>query len=137
MAPVLLPTTVFHNTRFPPDNTMRRNGSARRSPRSWKTFSARDGACIDETLRSGLTPVCPCCGETLEAQPESRLSPCVVLDATAYDLSCRDCRRFWCVVRHTQRSIRFLRMRRFAAAVRAVRLDDRDTAPAVAAGSAA
>lgn len=42
------------------------------------------------------------------------------LDATGYDLDCRDCRRFWCIVRHTARSLRLIRMRRLVAAIRAV-----------------
>lgn len=66
-----------------------------------------------------MTPRCPCCGDVLEAQPSSRLERRLPLGARAYDLDCRDCRRFWLVVRHTPRSIRLIRMRRFVAAVRA------------------
>jgi hypothetical protein len=44
------------------------------------------------------------------------------LDARGYDLDCRECRRFFCVVRHTARSLRLVRMRRLVAAVRAVGL---------------
>jgi hypothetical protein len=60
------------------------------------------------------------CDDVLEAQGQSRIAPYLVLGATAYDLSCRACRRFWSVVRHTPRSLRLLRMRRLAAAVRGV-----------------
>lgn len=43
----------------------------------------------------------------------------LVLDAIGYDLECRSCRRFRPVIQHTDRSLRLLRMRRLAAAVRA------------------
>lgn len=55
----------------------------------------------------------------LEARPDTRFRRCLVLDATGYDLDCRGCRRFWCVVQHTPRSLRLIRMRRLVAAVRA------------------
>jgi hypothetical protein len=99
---------------------MKSSSQPRGKPRSWKAFSTPEGERVDRDLRAGRSPCCPRCGEWLEAQPGSRLSPCLVLDATAYDLSCRGCRRFWCVVRHTARSVRLVRMRRFVAAVRAV-----------------
>ena len=65
-------------------------------------------------------PLCPGCGEVLEARRESRLSRRLPLDATAFDFDCRPCRRFWSMVQHTERSLRLLRMRRFVAALRAV-----------------
>lgn len=43
----------------------------------------------------------------------------LVLDAVGYDLECRGCRRYRPVIEHTERSLRLLRMRRLAAAVRA------------------
>lgn len=65
-------------------------------------------------------PACPCCRAALEARPGTRLRRSLPLDATGYDLECRACRRFRLVVHHTERSLRLLRMRRLAAAVRAV-----------------
>jgi hypothetical protein len=59
------------------------------------------------------------CGVFLEARPTTRFRQVVVLDAVGYDLDCRECRRFWCVVHHTARSLRLIRMRRLVAAVRA------------------
>jgi len=70
-------------------------------------------------IRSGQSPCCPFCGTMLEARPTTRFRDCLVLDATGFDLDCRDCRRFWCVVQHTPRSVRLIRMRRLVAAVRA------------------
>jgi hypothetical protein len=92
-------------------------------PRAWRSFGARDGREIERRIRMGETPCCPGCGEVLEAQPGSRLARQLVLDAYGFDLTCRDCRRFWCLVVHTPRSLRLLRMRRLAAAVRAVRVE--------------
>jgi hypothetical protein len=91
----------------------------RNARRSWRVFSARLGREVEAQLAKRLTPRCPCCGDVLEAQPRSRLDRNLPLGARGYDLDCRDCRRFWIVVRHTPRSIRLLRMRRFIAAVRA------------------
>lgn len=88
---------------------------------------------IERQIRRGQTPHCPCCGEVLEARPETRLCRDLPLDATGYDLDCRGCRRFWCIVRHTQRSLRLLRMRRFAAALRATPGPVLETAPAMTA----
>jgi hypothetical protein len=88
--------------------------------RAWRVFSARDGRRIDAGVRLGGTPVCPCCGAVLEARGVSRPAGRLPLGATAVDLDCRPCRRFWTVVRHTERSIRLVRMRRFVAALRAV-----------------
>jgi hypothetical protein len=59
------------------------------------------------------------CDAVLEARPTTRFRQALVLDAVGYDLDCRECRRFWCVARHTSRSIRLVRMRRLVAAVRA------------------
>jgi hypothetical protein len=77
---------------------------------------------VEKALRQGERPLCPGCGDILEAEPGSRVSIHLVLDARAFDLACRACRRFWCCVQHTPRSLRLLRMRRLAAAVRAVEL---------------
>jgi len=87
---------------------------------TWRVFSPRAGREIEGQIGVGRCPVCPCCGEVLEARPNTRLTRSLPLDATGYDLDCRDCRRFWCVVRHTPRSLRLVRMRRLVAAVRAV-----------------
>jgi len=93
-------------------------------------YPSRDGHEIDLQLRAGGSPCrCPRCGEVLEARPGTRLARSLPLDATGYDLDCRACRRFWCVVRHTPRSLRLLRMRRLVAAIRAV--DAGDAAPLV------
>jgi hypothetical protein len=101
-------------------------GSMTRLPRmrrsrcfQWRVYDRRRGRLIETQLRCGEPPSCPECGGLLEAQPSSRMGRCVVLDAVGHDLDCRDCRRFWCVVRHTPRSVRLLRMRRLVAAVRA------------------
>lgn len=91
----------------------------RNARRSWRLFAARLGREVESQIARRSTPHCPCCGEVLEAQPRSRLDRHLPLDARGYDLDCRDCRRFWLVVRHTPRSIRLVRMRRFVAAVRA------------------
>lgn len=87
---------------------------------TWRGFCPRDGREIEAQLARGLSPRCPCCGDVLEARPETRLARSLPLDATGYDLDCRDCRRFWCVARHTARSLRLVRMRRLVAAIRAV-----------------
>jgi hypothetical protein len=93
--------------------------SPRRARAAWRGFEVRDGREIDRQLREGRDPSCPCCGELLEARPETRMTRYLPLDATGFDLECRDCRRFRCVVRHTFRSLRLVRMRRLVAAVRA------------------
>lgn len=99
---------------------MTRNIVPRRFCLTWRVFSRHDGAVIERQVRMGRMPRCPCCRELLEARPQTRLRYELPLDASGYDLDCRDCRRFWCVVRHTTRSLRLLRMRRLAAAVRSV-----------------
>jgi hypothetical protein len=101
---------------------MRRYETPRRIARTWRVFTPEAGADVWRQLRAGHLPRCPCCTDLLEAQPDSRLCSELPLDARAYDLNCRACRRFLCVVQHTRRSLRLVRMRRFAAAVRAVRL---------------
>jgi hypothetical protein len=90
-----------------------------RRPRcyQWRSYDRESGRLIEHRLRTGRAPDCPLCRKPLEARPSSRYGRCIVLDARGYDLDCRDCRRFWCVVRHTPRSIRLQRMRRLAAAV--------------------
>ena len=90
------------------------------SYRVWRVFCARDGRAIETALRQGRVPLCPCCGELLEARRESRLGHRLPLDARAFDFDCRPCRRFWSMVQHTERSLRLVRMRRFIAALRAV-----------------
>ena len=86
---------------------------------AWRVFDPRDVRRIDQQLSLGEEPCCPGCGALLQARPETRLARQLPLDATGYDLECRACRRFRCVVRHTARSLRLMRMRRLAAAVRA------------------
>ncbi|CAN5387816.1 hypothetical protein BH24GEM3_BH24GEM3_20230 [soil metagenome] len=88
--------------------------------RSWRTFELRNAKRIERQLGDGHTPCCPGCGALLEARPSSRLDRFLPLDASGFDLDCRDCRRFLCIVRHTARSLRLVRMRRLVAAVRAV-----------------
>lgn len=90
------------------------------SHRAWRVFGARDGRAIESALRQGGVPLCPCCGELLEARRESRLSGRLPLGARAIDFDCRPCRRFWSLVRHSERSLRLVRKRRFIAALRAV-----------------
>lgn len=91
-----------------------------RAASAWRGFEPRDARAVDRQLRDGRDPHCPCCGQLLAARPATRMARYLPLDATGYDLECRDCRRFRCVVRHTVRSLRLVRMRRLAAAVRAV-----------------
>lgn len=101
---------------------------------TWRAFERRDGSYIEaEIERGGAAPCCPACGAILEARSTTRFARSLPLDARGYDLDCRDCRRFWCVVRHTARSIRLLRMRRLVAAVRAVRYSRTDAEPVYAA----
>jgi hypothetical protein len=90
------------------------------SRRTWTSFSSRDGAQIELALRLDSIPPCPCCGDDLELRSRTRLQQTLPCDASGFDVDCRGCRRFWCVVRHTPRSLRLVRMRRLAAAVRAV-----------------
>lgn len=102
------------------------NGTTRTQPRparrpraTWRAFEPRHARQVDAQLQERRTPCCPCCGDPLAAHPTTRMSRYLPLDATGYDLECRGCRRFRCVVRHTLRSLRLVRMRRLVAAVRA------------------
>jgi hypothetical protein len=110
---------------------MNRYAMPRRLALTWRVFAPGAAAEIRRQQRTGRTPCCPCCGDLLEAQPDSRLCAELPLDARAYDLNCRGCRLFMCVVQHTRRSIRLVRMRRFVAAVRAVRLAPTGSATAL------
>lgn len=92
----------------------------RRARPVWRAFETRDCREIDGQLRDGRDPCCPGCGDVLEARPGTRMARYLPLDASGYDLECRGCRRFRCMVRHTARSLRLVRMRRLVAAVRAV-----------------
>lgn len=91
----------------------------RRSRTPWRAFDTRDTRQIDEQVQAEQCPCCPRCQGVLEARPETRMERHLVLDAIGYDLECRGCRRFRPVIQHTERSLRLLRMRRLAAAVRA------------------
>lgn len=92
---------------------------ARRARAPWRAFEPRHTHQIDAQVQDGRTPCCPRCGDPLQAQPGTRMSRYLPLDAVGYDLECRGCRRFRCLVRHTVRSLRLVRMRRLVAAVRA------------------
>lgn len=107
------------------------------SVRAWRVFPVRDGHCIEVQLQQGESPCCPRCGALLEARPSSRLRRDLPLGASAHDLDCRGCRRFWSMVRHTERSLRIVRMRRFVAALRAVELETRPVAAPLPAAAAA
>jgi hypothetical protein len=98
---------------------MPRTSTHRTSDPSWRVYSDRDGRKIERVLRDGGEPHCPKCGGELSTESGSRLCPSLILDARACDLTCSSCRRFWCVVRETQRSLQLIRMRRLAAAVKA------------------
>jgi hypothetical protein len=104
--------------------------------RAWRAFSPRDGRVIERRLRAAEASSCPLCGEVLEARPSTRLARQLVLDAYGYDLDCRTCRRFWAVIVHSERSLRFLRMRRLVAAVRAVHVESPTMDATVAPGAA-
>lgn len=99
---------------------MNRTSETRRLRHAWRAFEPRHARAIDRQLHQGAEPRCPCCGDLLEARPGTRMARYLPLDATGYDLECRECRRFRCMVRHTARSLRLVRMRRLVAAVRAV-----------------
>lgn len=88
--------------------------------RSWRLFGQRAATRIDEQYRAGANPHCPTCETVLIARPSVRLCAPLPLDAVACDLECGHCRRYHRLVHHTERSLRLLRMRRLAAAVRAV-----------------
>ena len=90
----------------------------RRSPR-WRAFDERQNRRIGAQLRAGGAPCCPGCGAPLGTRPETRIAGALPLDAIGYDLECRPCHRFHTVVLHSERSLRFVRMRRLAAAVAA------------------
>lgn len=111
---------------------MPRTNTSESSVLTWQIFSDRDGRKIERVVRNGGTPPCPCCDGDLMAEPQSRLSPSLILDATAYDLTCSSCQRFWCVVRETQRSLRLIRMRRLVAALKAGEPPRRSRPPSVA-----
>jgi hypothetical protein len=125
MAPLLLSGGRPEGLRTPEDGCMKHPSKNKGAARSWKSFIPRDGVLIERCLRFRITPCCPSCGDLLEAQEDSRIARELLLDATAFDLSCRPCRRFWTVVRHTPRSLRLSRMRRFVAAVAAIGDDHR------------
>lgn len=86
----------------------------------WRAFVIDDAEHTLRQLKHGALPRCPRCETTLHPRVDSRRAGELVLDAVGYDLDCAQCRRFVCVAIHTDRSLRFLRMRRLAAAVAAV-----------------
>jgi hypothetical protein len=90
------------------------------SRRAWASYAARDGRALEHALLSGQPACCPCCGEAVELQSRTRLQAALPPGARGRDVECRGCRRFWCLVQHSSRSLSLLRMRRFVAAVRAV-----------------
>ena len=111
---------------------MPRTDSSQSSVLTWQIFSDRDGRKIERAVRNGDAPPCPSCDGDLRAESKSRLSPSLILDATAYDLTCRSCERFWCLVRETQRSLRLIRMRRLVAAVKRDESPGRSRPPSIA-----
>lgn len=90
------------------------------SRRTWTSYCPRDGRALEHALLTGRPACCPCCGDAVELQSRSRLQHALPPGARGRDVECRGCRRFWCLVQHSARSLSLLRMRRFAAAVRAV-----------------
>jgi hypothetical protein len=97
----------------------RETRSSARHADSWRSFDTRARRKVDAQIRAGERPCCPHCQTLLEARPTTRVARYLVLDATGYDLECQGCHRFRSIVRHTARSLRFVRMRRLVAAVRA------------------
>jgi hypothetical protein len=98
----------------PPAPTKRRTTARRRRCRA---YTRRNAHRIDSEMRDGGRPRCPDCGEALNPRAETRKEEEVVLDAVGFDLDCEDCRRFMCVIIHSSRSLRLLRMRRLVAAI--------------------
>jgi hypothetical protein len=90
--------------------------AARRTP-LWRAFAASDCTAIDQGLARGERPCCPGCATTLEARPGTRMAAFLPDGVAGFDLECRWCRRFRCVVRRTGRAEQVQRMRRLAAAV--------------------
>jgi hypothetical protein len=99
---------------------MPRTSTSQSLDRPWRVYSDRDGRKIERVLRDGGEPRCPRCAGELRPESKSRLCPSLILDARACDLTCQECRRFWCIVQETQRSLQLIRMRRLAAAIEAV-----------------
>lgn len=85
--------------------------------RTWRQYAARDRAIIEGELEEGGPVGCPHCGFPLEARPSTRLAAVLPRGVEGIDLDCRPCRRFHPRVRHSDRSLYLLRLRRLAAAV--------------------
>lgn len=85
--------------------------------RAWRAFGPRDRETIAAQLDGGAMARCPRCGSALESRHRTRLSAVIPGEIEGRDLQCRGCRLFDPHVRHTERSIYLLRVRRLAAAV--------------------
>lgn len=131
MAPVLRLCRPLWQALSGTRSTMPRSSTSRPPTLFWRVYSDRDGRKIERILRAGGEPDCPVCAGEMRAEPGSRLCPSLILDATAYDLTCRACNRFWCIVKETHRSLQLIRMRRLAAAVRAEEPPRRSKPPSV------
>lgn len=90
---------------------------ARLKRRTWRSFGRWDGNAIAAQLAVGRCVRCPRCGTLLEVRSRTRLRIALPTGADGYDLECRGCRRFYPRIRHTPRSLYYLRIRRLAAAV--------------------
>lgn len=88
--------------------------NATSAPSRPRPFDERAQSLVEAQVRAGQSPCCPGCGAALEERDAGPLP----LDAVGLGLECAPCRRVHVMVIHTERSLRLVRMRRLAAAVR-------------------
>jgi hypothetical protein len=89
----------------------------RTAGRSWRAFRGRERRMIEDQLHRGADLRCPCCGTHLDARRGTRLASVLPGRPEGSDLECRCCRQFLPRVQHSERSLRLLRLQRFAASV--------------------
>jgi hypothetical protein len=89
----------------------------RTAARCWRAFRGRDRRLVEDQLNRGVRPLCPCCGTHLDVRRGTRLASVLPGRPDGSDLECRCCRQFLPRVRHSERSLRLLRLQRFAASV--------------------
>ncbi|MBI4408731.1 MAG: hypothetical protein HY561_03425 [Gemmatimonadetes bacterium] len=84
---------------------------------AWRSFTGRQRRAIQAQLAQRTDARCPCCGELLEARPNTRLRAVLPSGCGGFDLDCRPCRRFHPLILHTPRSLYLARLQRLASAV--------------------